>query len=170
MSLLTALSIGMIFWSVITIYKKYQLGTLDLGVVISGLIFTSLFVSILAITFNGLKSITISDEYLEYHYTLFPFRKIVIQKSKFDGYVVVMEKRQTVMNTSDVPFLVDLSDKQAVWLFKDGRLSLRLSTMIYKNYDELKKELNDLTELNIEIRTSFEQLFYFVGLKRVNKN
>ena len=78
-----------------------------------------------------------------------------------------MEKRQSVIGVSNFPVLINFSDKEALWLFVNKKFRIRISSIIYKNYQEVKTALNDIDKLDIKIETSFDQLLFITRLKKL---
>lgn len=168
MLFLVFLSVGMLTWTAQVYISKLNSG--KEGLIFPFLAFASMFLVMLIVGFTCLKNITISDQHIEYSYTLFPFRKIRIAKQNLDGFATVMEKRNTVVGVSDVPVPISFSDKEAVWLFSSGRVCLRIPSMFYENYDELKKGVQDVSALDAQADNSLVQLLYLTRLKKIKTN
>jgi len=158
------ISAGMLIWSSVAFVGKYNTGKEN--IIIPFIIFSMLLLTILFLSITNMKDISISSRIIKYRYTLFPFATFIINIENVDGYTTVMEKRSTTFGAANVPIVVNLSDKEAIWLFSNGRLRLRLSSMVYKNYDTLKNSLIDVPRLDIDANNSIAQLLFMIRLKR----
>lgn len=166
---LALLSLGMITWAIISVEQKVAAGKFNNATLYSFVIFCSLFLFILASVCINLRSIYVSESSVNYNYFLFPFGKRVLKTSKLDGYTIVKEKRKAFGGPSDAPVFMSLSDTEAIWLFEKGKLKLRISSMLYTNYDEVKSEMMNLNRIEVDTTSSLSQLLFMLRLKRLSK-
>ncbi len=162
---LSIIFVSVISWMVILFYEKYHFGTSI--VIFPFLVLTTLLLTVLILVFRSLKNISITENWIEYSYTLFPFQTFRLDRHDIDGIAVVMEKRKSVVGALNIPILFSFPDKEAVWIFTDKKFHFRISSMIYENYQEMKISLQDINELNVKIDTSMEQLLFMTRLKKL---
>ena len=165
MVLVTIISIGMIVWSIQAFYEKYSSGKSH--IIFPFFVLVTLLMTLLILVITNTKSVKITDHYIKFRYAFLPFITTKIQRKDIDGYTTVMEKRNTVISASGAPVPVSFSDKEAIWIFTNGKLKLRLSSIFYKNYDDLKNGLNNLDRIKVKADNSFVQLLYMTGLRKI---
>ncbi len=163
---LIAISLVMISLSVTAFYDKYLSGKEN--IIFPFVILTSLFLIILLTSFLTLKEIAISNESIKYRYSLFPLLTTKIDKKDIDGYVIVLEKRNSIVGSADFPVFANFSAKEAIWIIKNGKLKLRLSSLYYKNFATLKDDITTLKELDVKIESSFDQFLYRIRMNKIS--
>lgn len=172
-ALLLCMSVGMLIWIGLRVVDLSQVnaaaGKSIFSWLVPGLALTALFSILFYKAIINLKIIEVDDHSITYRYLFFPFQTFVFEKTELDGQTFVLEKRNGVVGSSGYYTPISFSPKEAVWIFRNRKLTLRVSSIVYRNYDELKSALSNVRHLDVEISDSFSQALHIFGLTKLEK-